>query len=215
MQASNAIDWRRRAQQLALFTIAYNLLEALACGLFGVKDNSLSLLGFGSDSLIEAASGAVVWWRFGRESGGTHADSAAERRAQKTIGGLLLALALSLAGGAVWTLLRGSGAPSEGGLAGTVISLVSLAVMGLLLRAKMATAGALDSAVLRADAFCTRSCMWLSSVLLAGSFLLLETQHAYFDALASLVMAYLVSREGWENWEAEGSECTCAMCMPQ
>jgi divalent metal cation (Fe/Co/Zn/Cd) transporter len=79
--------------------------------------------------------------------------------------------------------------------------------MWALLRAKLKAAAALDSAVLRADAFCTQSCMWLSGVLLAGSFLFSATGYAWFDALASLGMAWLVYREGLENWR--GEECGC------
>lgn len=207
MKRTDEIDWRRRARALAWFTIGYNLVEALASGWFGAGDHSLSLLGFGSDSLLEAVSGGVVLWRFSAEAQGA-ANVAAERRAQRIIGALLLALAATLVGGALWALLHGSGPGS--GLAGTAIAFISMAVMAALLRAKLAVAKALDSAVLRADAFCTKSCLWLSGVLLAGSFLILTTRYAWFDALASLSMAALVLREGWENWTGEDGACGCA-----
>jgi divalent metal cation (Fe/Co/Zn/Cd) transporter len=196
--------WASRARQLAWATLAYNLLEAAACAYFGVKDESLSLLGFGTDSLIEAASGAVVLWRFTRESVGG-SEHPAERRAQRIIGGLLLALSASLVLGAAYSLWQGKGA--ESGMAGTVISLVSLAIMWALLKAKLKTAEALDSAVLYADAFCTKSCMWLSAALLGGSLLIAATHLIWFDALASLIMAYLVWKEGVENWK--GEDCGC------
>jgi len=55
--------------------------------------------------------------------------------------------------------------------------------------------------------FCTKLCMWLSGALLAGSFLITATHYAWFDGLAGLGMAYLVYKEGRENWN--GEECGC------
>lgn len=75
MKPADKAAWYARARTLAWFTIAYNLLEALACAVLGVKDESLSLLGFGTDSLIEAASGAVVLWRFTREAAGVREET--------------------------------------------------------------------------------------------------------------------------------------------
>jgi hypothetical protein len=42
-----------RATHLAVLTIGYNLVEGLVSIGFGAKDESLALLGFGSDSFIE------------------------------------------------------------------------------------------------------------------------------------------------------------------
>ena len=89
--------------------------------------------------------------------------------------------------------------------AGIVVALVSLAVMGWLYRAKMACASALKSPALKADAFCTLSCMWLSGLLLLGSLLLAGTGLLWFDAATSMAMAWLIAREGMEEYD-EASE---------
>ncbi len=192
-KAIQAADWSKRARQLAWFTVIYNVLEALACGFFGVKDGGYSLLGFGGDSLIEAASAAVVIWHFRKSS------RASESSAHRLISVLLIALSSFLAVSSFFEIRKGEGPRS--GSAGIVIALVSLAVMFWLYRQKMACAKALDSAALRADAFCTLSCMWLSGLLLAGSAAFAWTGIFWFDAVTTLGMAFLIAREGLEEYD--------------
>ena len=50
----------RLAFALAIFTIVYNIIEGLISIYFGVADESLTLFGFGVDSLIEVISGIGI-----------------------------------------------------------------------------------------------------------------------------------------------------------
>jgi divalent metal cation (Fe/Co/Zn/Cd) transporter len=52
-----------RGQRLEYFTIGYNSLEGLISIVAGVIAGSVSLIGFGLDSVIEVASGAAMLWR--------------------------------------------------------------------------------------------------------------------------------------------------------
>ena len=45
---------------LALFTVVYNLLEGLISIFFGISDETLTLFGFGVDSVIEVMSGIGI-----------------------------------------------------------------------------------------------------------------------------------------------------------
>jgi len=189
----DGVDWQGRARKLALFTVGYNIIEALACAWFGFKAESRSILGFGGDSLIESASGALIWWRFAKSNEG----SWREAFAHLWIANLLLALSVFLSITAVLDLAHGHRPQSF--LAGTVISLISLAVMGWLYRSKMQCARKLKSEALRADAFCTLSCMWLSALLLAGSLLYEGFGWGWVDAITTLGMAVLIAREGGEE----------------
>ena len=47
----------RRAYQLSLFTIIYNLVEGFVSVILGYHDETLTLFGFGVDSFIEVMSG--------------------------------------------------------------------------------------------------------------------------------------------------------------
>src|SRR5437016_10111264 len=53
----------RRGQRLEYFTIGWNSLEGLVSILAGLIAGSVSLVGFGLDSLIEVTSGATLLWR--------------------------------------------------------------------------------------------------------------------------------------------------------
>jgi hypothetical protein len=45
---------------LSIVTIAYNIVEGLVSVFFGVRDETLSLFGFGVDSFIEVLSGIGI-----------------------------------------------------------------------------------------------------------------------------------------------------------
>ncbi len=49
--------------RLEYFTVAYNILEAVASIVFGSIANSIALIGFGLDSIVESLSGLVLIWR--------------------------------------------------------------------------------------------------------------------------------------------------------
>ena len=183
-------DWRRRAVRLSLATVAYNLVEGLVAMAFGWQDDSLALFGFGADSFIEVASALVVLWRLM-----DHASLARERRAALGIGGLFVLLAVGIAGGAVLQLAAGHHPPTT--VPGLVISLLSLAFMAWLWRAKREAAQVLDSATLAADAACSLACIQLSGVLLAGSLVFLVAPRLWWvDAASALALAALIAREG-------------------
>lgn len=189
-----------QAKRLALFTIVYNLLEAAVATAFGVHDRTLSLFGFGVDSLLEAATGAVVYWHV------SGIDEKREELAEKIIGALLMALAVGLALGAALEAWQRR-AP-EGGEASIAIAVLSLAVMAWLYQAKLKVARALDSRALLLDAFCTKSCMWLSVLLLAGAAIYKAFGWALFDPLVTLAMAWLIWGEGKEAWDRD-EHCDC------
>lgn len=185
-----AVDWHRRALRLALVTIGYNLVEGLVSMRFGWADDSLSLFGFGADSFIEVASAGLVLWKLL-----DHGDLARERRAALGIGGLFLLLAVGVSAGALLQLAAGHHPPTT--LPGLVISVLSLAVMAWLWRAKREAARRLDSAALAADAACSLACIQLSAVLFAGSLVFLVAPGLWWvDAASALVLAALIGREG-------------------
>ncbi len=53
----------RRALTLEYFTVGYNILEAIASIIAGGVANSIALVGFGLDSIVESLSGLVLIWR--------------------------------------------------------------------------------------------------------------------------------------------------------
>ena len=86
---------------------------------------------------------------------------------------------------------------------GIVVTAISLVVMPLLGWAKLRTAGALRSGALRADAYETITCAWLSLTTLVGLVLNAALGWWWADPLAALVIVPLAVREGLEGWRGD------------
>ena len=201
-----APDWRRRALWLSGLTIAYNLAEGLVSMHFGWIDDSVALFGFGADSFIEVASALLVLWKLM-----DHENLARERKAAGAIGWLFLWLGTGVAGGALLQLTARRHPPTT--LPGLVISALSLAFMVFLWKAKVRAAKALDSATVAADAACSRACIQLSAVLFTGSLVFLVTPALWWaDAVAALILALLIAREGFGMVRAARSACFTGGC---
>lgn len=161
---------------------------------------SISLIGFGMDSVVESSSAAVMLWRL-RSS---HPE--AERRAQKLIGASLYALAAYVFYEASESLLSGEG-PAKSWV-GIALAVSSLLIMPWLARAKRRVGHSIASAAMVSDSKQTELCAWLSAILLAGLGL-----HALFgwwwaDAAAGLAMVPIIAREGYLAWQGHG----CGHC---
>ena len=82
--------------------------------------------------------------------------------------------------------LFGSGAEPQESRLGIALTALSLVVMPLLGRAKLRTAAALKSGALRADAYETLACAWLSLTTLTGLILNATLAWWWADLLAAL-----------------------------
>jgi divalent metal cation (Fe/Co/Zn/Cd) transporter len=211
--------WVKRAQILAIFTIAYNLVEGVVSIGFGLEEMSWALLGFGMDSFVEVASAGLVLWRFQGSIGrAAPLELARERRATGAIGSLFVVLALATMGGATHQLMSGS--HPETTWPGLIIAALSLSFMFILWRAKLAAADALDSKVMASDAACSLACIKLSSVLLVGSVVFVALPQLWWvDGAAAWVLALLIGSEGWEMIKASsqpdfqgGCGCGSSVC---
>ena len=195
----------RRGVRLEWVIIAWNVAEGVVAVTAGLLASSVALLSFGIDSFIETSSAAIVLWRLRTELQGRSPErnEARERFAAKIAGGLLFALAVFIAVEATRRLL-GYGAEAESSMVGIVLTSLSLVVMPVLGWAKLRTAGGLGSAALRADAYETITCAWLSLGTLTGLVLNATLGWAWADPVAALLILPLVIREGWEAWSGEG-----------
>jgi divalent metal cation (Fe/Co/Zn/Cd) transporter len=186
-------------------TVGWNLFEGVIAVSAGVLASSVALIGFGIDSVVETASGAVVGWRLRAELTGRGDDERIEQMEHRTgriAGALLLALAVYIVIDAGRRLL-GFGAEARDSLVGIILTVISLSVMPLLGWVKLRTARALQSGALRADAYETIACSWLSLTTLLG--LLLNAWFGWWwaDPFAALVIVPLVVKEGLEGLRGE------------
>src|SRR5919108_4906499 len=153
---------------LAVFTISYNLGEGLISVFFGINDETLTLFGFGVDSFIEVISGIGILAMVLRIH--QHPDtprSQFERTALRVTGTSFYLLAVGLGATALYNLFTAH--KPETTLPGLIISLISIAVMWLLVLGKRKVGGALHSSPILADSNCTMVCVYMSVVLLLSS----------------------------------------------
>lgn len=194
---------------LALFTILYNLAEGLVSIFFGISDEALTLFGFGVDSFIEVMSGIGILAMVLRIR--QHPDTSRsqfERTALRVTGSSFYLLAAGLAITAIYNIFTGHKPTTT--LPGLIISLVSIAIMWLLVLGKRKVGRTLNSSPILADANCTMVCIYMSVVLLAASLIYQLTGIGFIDSIGALGLIYFSYSEGKESFEkAAGMEDCC------
>jgi divalent metal cation (Fe/Co/Zn/Cd) transporter len=198
----------RRGRRLEYFTIGYNSLEGLISIVAGAIAGSVSLIGFGLDSLIEVTSGAALLWRL-------HHDLNRSRREQveqitlRIVGGCFLALALYILYESSSTLIWHE-AP-ERSIPGIIVAAVSVVVMPLLAKAKRRVASGIGSGAMQADSRQTDFCTYLSAILLGGLLLNAVAGWSWADPVAGLVMVPIIAKEGVDGLRGKAccDECGC------
>lgn len=201
--APDTSTYARWALLLVAGTLFYNVLEAGLAIWAGTQADSIALLGFGLDSVIEIAAAAVLLWRLLLEIRGRETASVerAERRAHRFIGATFLALAVYVLIQSIITLNSGD-RPQES-LLGIVLAAASLIIMPLVSWGKFRVAAGLGSGALRAEAKETLACAYLSFALLVGLLLNATLGWWWADPVVALVMVPWLTWEGIEGVRGE------------
>ncbi|CAN5349980.1 cation transporter [soil metagenome] len=194
---------------LAIFTIGYNFMEGLISTYLGFEDESLSLFGFGADSFIEVISGFGILHLVLRIQKNNHTTRDSFERT-----------ALRITGFAFYTLVAGltltsffniwTGHKPETTFWGVIISIISIAVMWALVYGKINLGNKLSSDAIKADAGCTKVCIYMSVVLLVASGIYEFTHLPYIDSIGTLGIAYFAFKEGRECFEKANSDKICS-----
>ena len=196
--------WVRVGLWLVAGTMAYNAVEAVVALWAGIRADSVALVGFGFDSVIELAAASMLLWRLSLEARGSGATlvERAEHKVHRFVGVTFFLLAAYVLVQSVLVLWK-QDAPSES-LVGLVLALVSLSLMPIVALWKLRVAAVINSAALRAEAKETIACSYLSFCLLLG---LLANAFAgwwWADPVAALLMVPWLIHEGIEGFEEEG-----------
>jgi divalent metal cation (Fe/Co/Zn/Cd) transporter len=186
-------DLVRRGQRLEYFTIAYNSAEGLVSIVAGIVAGSVSLIGFGLDSLIEVTSGAALLWRLHHDLNASRREQV-ERTTLKIIGWCFVALAAYIVYESGSTLIRYE-APQRS-IPGIVVAAASVVVMPLLAKAKRRVAAGIGSRAMDADSRQADFCTYLSAILLGGLLLNALLGWWWADPVAGLVMVPIIAIEG-------------------
>lgn len=196
-----------KALYLEYFTVGYNILEAIASIVFGGIANSIALVGFGLDSIIESTSGLILIWRLKQHGKASEeAEEKLEKRAMRFVAISFFVLGLYVLFVSIKKLVLVE--TPDPSLPGILIAVASLIAMPLLTWQKYKTGKQIKSRALIADSKETLACAFLSVALLLG----LGTNYLFgfwqADPIVGLVTVAFLLREGWENWEESGEQET-------
>jgi divalent metal cation (Fe/Co/Zn/Cd) transporter len=196
----------RRGQILSRLTLIYNALEGAISIAVGAMAGSISLIGFGVDSVIEVSSSVAALWRLRADADLAH-RARVEAITLRFIGLSFIALAAYIivdAGRALY--LR---EPPERTVPGIAVAAASVVVMPLLARAKRSVGMSLGSRALSADARQTSLCTWLSVIVLTGLGLNALFGWWWADPIAAICMTPIIAKEGVEGLRGEESCDDC------
>lgn len=187
----------RRVAWLEGITLAWMIVECGGSLLSAWQARSLALAAFGSDSLVELASAALVLAGGSRRLGIT-------RRSQERAAAVLLFL---LAAVVIVFVALGRHAQAETSLPGIVITSLALVGMPILAARKRRYALLLDNRALYADAAQSATCAWLAAVTLAGVAANALWQISWVDSTAALAAVPILALEGRRSWRGQGCAC--------
>lgn len=196
---------------IELVAFAWMVIEASIAITAGFAARSISLEGFGIDSIIELLAGGVLLWRLlvEQRGGSIEAVERAERRAAWITALSLLGLALYIVADSAFALITQS--HPQASWWGVGLAIAAAIIMPLLWQGKLRVAKRIGSSALKADAACSVTCAYMSFTLLVG--LLLNRLFGWWwaDPLAALVLVYFIVREGREalHEARTGETCNC------
>jgi len=187
---------RRKALILVWIGFAWNFLEAGVALWSGFVANSVALLAFGLDSLVEIFAGAVLIWRLGKEE--IQKEEEAESKALKLVGVTFFILALYVMFQSLATLTGFLVEPQQS-IVGIVLVVASAMVMTILFLGKTRLATKLGSRALRAEAVESLMCDLQDLTLLFGLGLNALLGWWWADPIAALFLIPFFLKEGWES----------------
>jgi len=189
----------KKGLHLEYFTVGYNIMEAIVSIVFGGIANSIALVGFGLDSIVESLSGLILIWRLSQHKKiSEDEEEKIEKKAAKFVAISFFLLGLYVLFQSLKKLiLREIPDPS---LPGIIIAVTSMIVMPILTVKKYKIGKRINSRALVADSKETLACSFLSLALLLG----LGANYLWgfwrADPIVGMIIVIFLFREGLEGW---------------
>lgn len=189
----------RQVAWLQWITLVWMALECGVSFVAAARAHSVALAVFGSDSLIEFLSAAVVLLQF------LPRFPLKVAHAERAAAVLLFALAAAVVAIAVLDV----NTPLETSPMGIAITAMALVGMPVLAALKRRQARVLNNRALAADATQSATCAYLAAVTLAGLVAYAVWRVSWVDTVAALAAVPILIVEGRRAWRGEGCGC-CA-----
>jgi divalent metal cation (Fe/Co/Zn/Cd) transporter len=187
---------RRKALILVWLGFLWNFLEAGIALWSGFIANSVALLAFGLDSLVEIFAGAILIWRLSVEE--KQQEEEAESKALKLVGATFFLLAIYVLFQSLATLTGFLVEPQQS-MVGIILVVASSVVMTVLFLEKTRIAKKLGSRALRAEAVESLMCDLQDLTVLFGLGLNALFGWWWADPVAALLLIPFLLKEGWES----------------
>ena len=184
----------RRALWLSVFSVVWNGIAGSLAAYVALVSGSLSLLGFGVDAVIDSIASVALIWRFRVESAQPVRAAQVERMAERVVGVALVLLAVYLVVGSIRALATQS--HPDMSVASVALLVASVVVLPPLARAKYLVARRLGSGALRLDSILTAVAALLAAISLASLAASDRLGLWWADAVAAVVVAVILAREG-------------------
>jgi divalent metal cation (Fe/Co/Zn/Cd) transporter len=188
----------RLARALAWLSLVYMAAEGGVAVAAAIAAGSAALLGFGLDSVIEAAASIIVIWRL---TGTRTLSETAERRAQIAVAVTFFLLAPYIAADAIRVLVTGEHPATS--WPGIAVAAASLIVMPLLGTAKKKIGTRLGSAAVSGEGAENILCAATAAAVLAGLAANSGLGWWWLDPAIALGIAALAVKEGREALEGD------------
>jgi divalent metal cation (Fe/Co/Zn/Cd) transporter len=184
---------------LQTITLAWMLVEFGISAYAAITARSPAMLAFGSDSLVELISAAVVLLQWSPRM------RISERNAHRAAGVLLFVLAGVVAVIGVGSLvLKMQPETSCSGIGITIAALIAMPILAWLKRREARRS---NNAALAADAVQSATCAYIALIALAGLAINAAFHIPWFDSLAALAAIPILIKEGRSAWQGHGCGC--------
>lgn len=188
-----------RGLVLEYITVGYNIVEAMVSIFFGSLSNSIALVGFGLDSIVESLSGMVLIWRLRQHGTMTQEEEAkVEKNAMRFVAVTFFILGLYVLFESVKKIITAE--QPDPSMPGIIIACASIVVMPVLAYSKYRTGKRIGSRALIADSKETSVCFVLSLALLLGLGMNQLFGLWQADPVVGLFIVFFLFKEGREVW---------------
>jgi divalent metal cation (Fe/Co/Zn/Cd) transporter len=187
----------KKALRVEFFTVGYNMGEAVVALFAGKAAESIALIGFGFDSIVESLSGFILIWRLTRHGKMSGKDEEKiEKTATKFVGITFFMLAVYISFESVRKIVFKEIPDSS--LVGILLAVASLVIMPTIAHIKLRIAEELGMRSLIADSKETFVCALLSAALLVGLLTRYFFDFWLSDPFVGLVISAYLIYEGRE-----------------
>jgi divalent metal cation (Fe/Co/Zn/Cd) transporter len=193
-RATRCVRW------LSWASLVWMTAEGVLGLLSGIRDSSISLIGWALGSVVEGLASAIVIWRF---SGARTTSAVSERQAQRAVAVSFFLLAPYIFVQALRDLA--SGLLASPGTLGIVVTATSVVLMPGLWLAKQRLARTLGSGATSGEAVQNLMCAVQGGAVLVGLVATSALGWSWLDPAVALVLAAWAIREGIAS--LRGADC--------